>query len=69
MHKTPPNLTLTGEIWVSFVNICVKIDGVIMTPHCISDSIQHVYSVISGLTTSFQFLLSLLSHPQVPSHG
>ena len=31
--KDTPYLALTRELWVSFVNICEKIERVIMAPH------------------------------------
>ena len=35
LSKDTPYLALTGELWVSFVNVCEKIDRVITEPHCI----------------------------------
>ena len=35
IHKRPPYLTLTGELWVSFVDFFFTIDHVITAPHCI----------------------------------
>ena len=32
--KDTPYLTLTGNLWGVFVNICEKIDHFIAAPHC-----------------------------------
>ena len=43
--KETSYLALTGELWVSLVNIYEKIDRVIMAPHCILRSVKQPQSV------------------------